>query len=62
MPFERYGLRSSPNFQGGVYGLAAAALFGLSSPFPKLLLPEASPLLVAGLLYLGAGRRIAGVF
>ena len=55
MPSERHGLCSSPNFMGGVYGLAAAALFGVSSPLAKLLLPEAGPLLTAGLLYLGAG-------
>ena len=46
---------SSPNFLGGVYGLAAAALFGVSPPLAKLLLPQAGPLLIAGLLYLGAG-------
>ena len=55
MPSEQHGLRSSPNFRGGMYGLAAAALFGVSSPLAKLLLPEAGPLLIAGLLYLGAG-------
>lgn len=55
MPSERHGLCSSPNFRGGMYGLAAAALFGVSSPLAKLLLPEAGPLLIAGLLYLGAG-------
>jgi drug/metabolite transporter (DMT)-like permease len=38
-----------------MYGLAAAALFGVSPPLAKLLLPEAGPLLIAGLLYLGAG-------
>lgn len=54
-PSEKHGLRTSPNFQGGVYGLAAAVLFGISSPLSKLLLPEAGPLLIAGLLYLGAG-------
>lgn len=37
------------------YGLAAAALFGVSTPLAKLLLPEAGPLLIAGLLYFGAG-------
>lgn len=41
--------------RGGLYGLAAAALFGISLPFIKLLLPESGPLLIAGLLYLGAG-------
>ena len=41
--------------RGGAYGLAAAALFGLSAPVSKLLLPHASPLVLAALLYLGAG-------
>ncbi len=33
----------------------AAALFGASTPFAKLLLGEVSPVLLAGLLYLGSG-------
>jgi drug/metabolite transporter (DMT)-like permease len=41
--------------RGATCGLTAAALFGVSPPLAKLLLPESSPLLVAGLLYLGAG-------
>jgi drug/metabolite transporter (DMT)-like permease len=48
-------LRDSPNLLGSAYGLAAATLFGISPPMAKLLLPEAGPLLIAGLLYLGAG-------
>jgi drug/metabolite transporter (DMT)-like permease len=35
--------------------LLAALLFGLSTPFAKLLLGELPPLLLAGLLYLGSG-------
>lgn len=35
--------------------LLAAALFGASTPFAKLLLGEISPILLAGLLYLGSG-------
>lgn len=35
--------------------LLAAALFGASTPFAKLLLGEVAPVLVAGLLYLGSG-------
>jgi drug/metabolite transporter (DMT)-like permease len=35
--------------------LAAAALFGASTPFAKLLLGEISPVVLAGLLYLGSG-------
>ena len=39
--------------------LAAAALFGASTPLAKLLLSEASPVLLAGLLYLGSGVGLA---
>ncbi len=35
--------------------LAAAVLFGASAPFAKLLLSDAAPELLAGLLYLGSG-------
>jgi len=35
--------------------LLAAALFGASTPFAKLLTGEVSPILLAGLLYLGSG-------
>jgi drug/metabolite transporter (DMT)-like permease len=35
--------------------LAAAALFGASTPLAKLLLGELSPVVLAGLLYLGSG-------
>jgi len=38
-----------------LYALAAAALFGASTPFAKLLVGEVSPLLLGGLLYLGSG-------
>ena len=38
-----------------LYALIAALAFGLSAPLAKLLLASASPLLLAGLLYLGAG-------
>jgi hypothetical protein len=36
-------LPMSPHVWGGAYGLAAAALFGMSPPIAKLLLPEADP-------------------
>lgn len=44
-------------------GLGAAALFGLSAPVAKLLLPTSGPLLLASLLYLGggAGLGLAGI-
>ncbi len=35
--------------------IAAAALFGASAPFAKILLADAAPQLLAGLLYLGSG-------
>ncbi len=38
-----------------VYALAAAALFGASTPFAKLLGAQATPVMMAGLLYLGSG-------
>ena len=37
------------------FALLAAALFGASTPFAKLLLGELPPVLLAGLLYLGSG-------
>ncbi len=48
-------MHSSPKLRGAICGLAAAALFGVSPPLTKLLLAEASPLVLAGLLYTGAG-------
>src|SRR5574337_43832 len=41
--------------RGAASGLAAAALFGASTPVAKLLVPGSGPLTLAGLLYLGAG-------
>lgn len=46
--------------RGALYGLLAAALFGLSAPLAKLLLGSMSPQLLAGLLYLGAGVGLSG--
>jgi len=45
--------------RGVFYALVAAALFGISAPFSKLLLHDASPQLFAGLLYLGSGAGLA---
>ena len=47
---ERHPVRG-----GVVYALAAAALFGASTPFAKLLVGWVNPVLLAGLLYLGSG-------
>lgn len=44
--------------RGAAYGLIAAALFGASAPLTKLLLPQSSPLMLAALLYLGAGLAL----
>ncbi|VTU01446.1 membrane protein : Transporter of the DMT superfamily OS=Janthinobacterium sp. (strain Marseille) GN=cnrT PE=4 SV=1: EamA: EamA [Gemmataceae bacterium] len=45
-----------PLVRGGVvYALAAAALFGASTPFAKVLVGQVDPVLLAGLLYLGSG-------
>ncbi len=41
--------------------LAAAALFGASTPFAKLLLGDLPPLALAGLLYLGSGLGLLAV-
>lgn len=41
--------------RGAALGLSSALLFGLGAPASKLLLPRAPPLLLASLLYLGAG-------
>jgi hypothetical protein len=38
-----------------LYALAAAALFGASTPLAKLLGLNLSPILLAGLLYMGSG-------
>jgi len=47
--------RASPGWRGIAYALAAAVLFGASTPAAKVLLADLSPLLLAGLLYLGSG-------
>ena len=36
------------------FAIGVAVLFGLSTPFAKLLLGQASPVLLAALLYLGS--------
>lgn len=42
-----------------LYALGAAALFGASTPFAKLLTGDMPPVLLAGLLYLGSGVGLA---
>ncbi|MCK6550242.1 EamA family transporter [Myxococcota bacterium] len=46
--------RLGPGARGALFGLTAAALFGLSAPVAKVLLGHVPPVLLAGLLYLGA--------
>lgn len=45
----------SQKYLGACYGLAAALLFGLTTPLIKLFLPDYDLLPLAGLLYAGAG-------
>ncbi len=45
---------------GIIQALSAALLFGVSTPFAKILLGNLSPVLLAGLLYLGAGAGLTG--
>ncbi len=49
------GAETAGSRRGALLGLAAAALFGMSTPLAKLLLDEMRPQVLAGLLYLGAG-------
>src|SRR6266478_3218208 len=46
---------------GAPLALAAAALFGASTPLAKLLLGEVAPWLLAGLLYFGSGIGLAAI-
>jgi drug/metabolite transporter (DMT)-like permease len=43
------------SFSGVSFAIAAATLFGASTPFSKLLLGKFEPVLLAGLLYFGSG-------
>ncbi len=44
--------------RGALHAIAAAALFGLSTPTAKLLLHDLSPLMLSALLYLGAAAAL----
>src|ERR1700760_2184215 len=46
---------------GAPLALGAALLFGIATPFSKLLIGTVDPQLLAGLLYLGAGIGLAAV-
>jgi drug/metabolite transporter (DMT)-like permease len=43
-------------YQGVIYALLAAALFGASTPLAKELLGDMHPITLAGLLYAGSVR------
>jgi drug/metabolite transporter (DMT)-like permease len=49
---------SNSGLNGAMLALGAAALFGSAAPFAKLLLSEASPLMLSAMLYLGAGAAL----
>ncbi|MBI3783794.1 MAG: EamA family transporter [Deltaproteobacteria bacterium] len=48
----------SDRWRGALCGIGAAALFGLSAPIAKLLVPQAGPVVLASLLYLGAASAL----
>jgi len=50
--------RRESKWKGIAFALAAAALFGASTPAAKALLPQIPPVLLAGLLYLGSGAGL----
>ena len=56
---ERRVLSSGPSRRGVGYALAAAVLFGASTPAAKLLAGEMPSFLLAGLLYAGSGIGLA---
>ena len=45
--------------RGGILAIAAALLFGLSTPAAKAIVGNVDPLLLAGFLYLGSGLGLA---
>src|SRR5262249_17445205 len=51
----------SMNYRAVLIALCSAALFGVSTPFAKLLLGALHPMVLAGLLYCGAGLGIAAL-
>jgi drug/metabolite transporter (DMT)-like permease len=51
----KLGIKEKYNVNAIACAILAAALYGISSPFSKLLLKEVPPTLMAALLYLGAG-------
>lgn len=52
-------ISSESKWTGVIYAAFAAALFGASTPFAKLLLGETAPVMLAALLYLGSGLGLS---
>ncbi len=48
-------MRRKTSLTGVSFAILAAALFGASTPFSKILLGKTEPVMLAGLLYLGSG-------
>jgi drug/metabolite transporter (DMT)-like permease len=48
--------------KGVVYALLAAALFGASTPFAKILVGQVAPVTLAGMLYMGSGLGLLACF
>ena len=48
--------------KGVLYALLAAALFGASTPFAKMLVGHVAPVALAGLLYLGGGTGLLACY
>lgn len=48
--------------KGVLYALLAAAMFGASTPFSKVLAGQVAPVMLAGLLYLGSGIGLLAWF
>ena len=51
----QFVMKIDVSFRGIACAIGAAVLFGASTPLAKALLPQVSPMLLAGLLYLGSG-------
>src|SRR3954469_5965153 len=47
--------------RGGLLAIAAAVLFGLSTPAAKAIVGNVQPLLLAGFLYLGSGVGLGSI-
>lgn len=55
-------IKITRNYISVFQAILAAALFGISAPFSKLLLIELSPLMLSALLYLGAGIGMLAIY